>query len=194
MDKFNKTFWSDRYNKDETGWDIGAPSPPLKEYIDQLTDKNVCILIPGAGNAYEAEYLFNKGFKNITVVDIAEQPLINIKKRLPDFPKENLVHSDYFEFNGQFDIILEQTFFCALNPSFRERYITKTHQLLKPNGKLVGVFFIYPLNATHPPFGSTKEEYIKWFSPTFKINTMDDCYNSIKPRSGNELFINLKKN
>src|ERR1035437_4689238 len=103
MNKFNKDFWTERYLNNETGWDLGAPSTPLKEYIDQLNNKNLNILIPGAGNAYEAEYLFNKGFKNITVIDISIEPLKNIQKRLPDFPKENLINDDFFEHTKQYD-------------------------------------------------------------------------------------------
>ena len=52
-----KEYWINRYKEERTGWDIGYPSTPLKEYIDQLQDKNLRILIPGAGNGYEAEYL-----------------------------------------------------------------------------------------------------------------------------------------
>ena len=63
-------YWSSRYAEERTGWDIGHPSTPLKEYIDQLQNKNLKILIPGAGNAYEAEYLFEQGFKNVYVLDI----------------------------------------------------------------------------------------------------------------------------
>ena len=50
-------YWEERYRAGTTGWDIGSPSTPLKEYIDQLQDPSKKILIPGAGNAYEAEYL-----------------------------------------------------------------------------------------------------------------------------------------
>ena len=49
MNKFNKEFWTKRYQDNEAGWDLGTISTPLKEYIDQLTDKNLRILIPGAG-------------------------------------------------------------------------------------------------------------------------------------------------
>ena len=59
---FSNEFWTQRYEQNQTGWDIGEISRPLKEYIDQLEDKNLKILIPGAGNAYEAEYLFKQGF------------------------------------------------------------------------------------------------------------------------------------
>ncbi|MES2593280.1 MAG: methyltransferase domain-containing protein [Bacteroidota bacterium] len=193
MNEFNKEYWEKRYQTNETGWNIGAPSTPLKEYIDQLNDKNIRILIPGAGNAYEAEYLFNQGFKNVTVIDIAQEPLDNLQKRVPDFPKENLIFGDFFEHKKQYDLILEQTFFCALHPDLRKRYVDKMHQLLKPSGKLVGILFTDPLNSQTPPFGATKEEYINYFGSLFNFKIIDTCYNSIKPRAGRELFINLIK-
>ena len=193
MNKFNKDFWTQRYQNNETGWDLGAPSTPLKEYIDQLDNKFLSILIPGAGNAYEAEYLFNKGFKNITVIDISSEPLKNIQKRLPDFPKENLIHTDFFEHKNQYDLILEQTFFCALHPLLRRNYVEQIHKILKPKGKLVGVIFTEPLNTEMPPFAATKEEYIAYFSTKFNFKIFENCYNSIKPRAGRELFINFEK-
>ena len=63
----------------------------------------------------------------------------------------------------------------------------------KSNGKLVGVLFTDPLNATKPPFGATKEEYNALFEPYFKFKTFEVCNNSIKPREGRELFIDLIK-
>lgn len=45
-------YWNERYQNSATGWDIGAVSTPLKEYIDQLDSKEIRILIPGCGNAY----------------------------------------------------------------------------------------------------------------------------------------------
>jgi len=56
--KFDELFWSSKYQEGQTGWDMGEVSPPIKAYIDQLTNKDLSILIPGAGNAYEAAYLF----------------------------------------------------------------------------------------------------------------------------------------
>ena len=193
MNKFDKEFWRNRYKNEETGWDTGAPTAPLKEYIDQLTDKNLHILIPGAGNGHEAEYLFNKGFKNITVIDIAEEPVENIKKRIPDFPTKNLIVSDFFTHKGQYDLILEQTFLCALDPSLKEKYADHIYELLTPTGKLVGVLFTEPLNSFTPPFGAKKEVYETLFNKKFNIIKLEPCYNSIKPRAGRELFIQLKK-
>ncbi|MCZ4318656.1 methyltransferase domain-containing protein [Aequorivita viscosa] len=186
-------FWKTKYLSGETGWDIGYVSTPLKAYIDQLTDKNLKILIPGGGNSYEAEYLVNNGFTNVYVIDISSIPLENLAKRVPSFPKENLLHSDFFELNDQFDLILEQTFFCALNPSLREKYVAKMASLLKPDGKLVGLLFNIPLHNDKPPYGGNKEDYLSLFKGKFNIETMETAYNSIPPRAGNELFIKMKK-
>lgn len=188
LDEF---FWNDKYLSGQMGWDIGYISTPLKEYIDQLPDKNIRILIPGGGNSYEAEYLFKQGFKNVEVVDISAVPLRNFKKRVPLFPEHNLLHQDFFELNGQYDLILEQTFFCALDPSLREAYAEKMVKLLKPSGKLVGLLFNIPLNADQPPYGGTLETYRELFSKYFKIEKMELAYNSIPPRAGNEVFMSL---
>lgn len=190
---YYEAFWNHKYLSGETGWDIGQVSTPIKEYIDQLSNKNLKILIPGGGNSYEAEYLFENGFNNVFVVDISSIPLKNLAERIPSFPKENLLHADFFELEDTFDLILEQTFFCALDPSLREAYTDKMHQLLKPDGKLVGLLFNIPLNDDKPPFGGNKDEYEKLFSEKFKIEKMETAYNSIPPRAGNELFFKLRK-
>jgi len=191
--QLDEQYWQNRYLNKDTGWDIGCITSPLKEYIDHLTDQQLHILIPGAGNSYEAEYLWQKGFKNVYVADFASQPLENIKTRVPDFPSDQLLHKDFFQLEMKFDLILEQTFFCALNPSLRKNYAAKMHELLKPGGKLAGLLFNDTLNTDKPPFGGNKEEYISYFRPLFRIIHFEECYNSIAPRAGRELFIELEK-
>jgi len=186
--KFNKAYWDNRYKENKTGWNIGYASPPIKEYIEQLNDKSASLLIPGAGNSFEAEFLWDQGFSNTYVLDIAKQPLENLKDRVKSFPKEQLLHQDFFELNRTIDFIIEQTFFCALNPDLRKRYVEKMHQLLKPNGKLVGLLFDFPLTESGPPFGGSIEEYKSIFSNFFRIKTLERATNSIKERQGKELF------
>ncbi|MGZ3920731.1 MAG: methyltransferase domain-containing protein [Bacteroidia bacterium] len=187
-------YWNDLYVSRDFPWDIGYVSTPLKEYFDQIADKTISILIPGAGNSYEAQYLVENGFQNVYVCDFAEEPLRNLKERCPAIKKENLLQCDFFELKDlSFDLIIEQTFFCALNPSLRSKYFEKMYELLKPGGKLVGVLFNDKLNTDKPPFGGNREEYLQYFKHLFKINVYEACYNSIKPRAGRELFINLEK-
>ncbi|WP_034259493.1 methyltransferase domain-containing protein [Aequorivita capsosiphonis] len=187
--KLDESFWSKKYTAGDMGWDIGYVSIPLKEYIDQLTNKELKILIPGGGNSYEAEYLFNRGFTNVSVVDISSIPLENLLKRIPSFPKENLLHRDFYDLEETYDLILEQTFFCAQDPKFRKDYASKMHEILKPNGKLVGLLFNIPLNNDKPPFGGNEQEYRSLFEESFIIEKMETAYNSIPSRAGNELFI-----
>ena len=185
--ELNKTYWETRYQNNETGWDAGSITTPLKDYIDQLTNKDLKILIPGAGNGYEFDYLIQKGFTNVFVIDIAPSPLESIKKRNPEY-SSHLLLGDFFELNETFDLVLEQTFFCALDPKLRIHYVSKMHQLLHPNGKLAGLLFDFPLTNEGPPFGGSKEEYSELFSNKFQIKTLEKAHNSIKPREGKELF------
>ena len=139
--------WEHRYVNNDIGWDLGEVSPPLKAYFDQLENKEIKILIPGGGNSYEAEYLFKKGFKNVFVVDVSKTAIENIKKRVPNFPNSQLLNSNFFDVEDAFDLIIEQTFFCAIKPNLREDYVVKMDQILKLKGKLVGVLFNVPLNT-----------------------------------------------
>ena len=191
--KLDQSFWSEKYQSNQIGWDIGSISTPIKDYIDQLEDKDLAILIPGAGNSYEAAYLFEQGFTNVSIVDIAKEPLDNFKKSVPDFPKDKILQEDFFTHEGSYDLIFEQTFFCALDPSLRVNYIDKMKDLLKLNGKLVGLLFDFRLDDIGPPFGGSEDAYTIDFKKRFHLKTLAPCYNSIKPRQGKELFINFEK-
>jgi methyl halide transferase len=193
MNKFNATYWEDRYKKGETGWDARQVTTPIKEYIDQLTNKNLKILIPGAGNGHEVVYLNEQGFHNAYVVDIATTPLEHLKKRLPKLSNEHLILGDFFELEDDFDLIIEQTFFCALDPILREAYAQKCNQLLKPGGIMAGLYFDFPLTEQGPPFGGDQEAYLQLFSTLFHIKTMERCYNSIPKRANRELFFIFEK-
>ncbi len=189
----DKDYWENRYSSAQIGWNIGYPSTPIKTYIDQLDDKSLRILIPGAGNSYEAEYLWNKGFKNVYVLDFAKQPLDHLNYRIADFPQAQLLNINFFDLNNHFDLILEQTFFCALNPSLRKRYVDKMNDLLKSNGKLVGLLFDFELTESGPPFGGRISEYTCLFEELFEITVLEPAINSIKERQDKELFFIFEK-
>jgi len=189
----SKDYWNNRYEAKDTGWDLKTISPPLKAYVDQLTDKNLRILIPGCGSGHEAEYLLKQGFQNVTVIDFAPLVVEKMQSYMSEYQNINIICADFFTHIGKYDLVLEQTFFCALDPSLRIKYVQKMSELLKENGRLVGLLFgvQFPNN---PPFGGSREEYVSLFSNTFKINTLEPCYNSVKPRGRNELFFNFSKN
>ena len=116
---FDAAYWQARYATGRDGWDAHAITPPLRAYFDQLdVAAQPRILIPGAGRAYEAEYLHQLGFRQVFVADIAPEALAALAARVPDFPKEHLLLANFFALPNDppYDLIVEQTFFCALNP------------------------------------------------------------------------------
>ena len=149
---FDEQYWTERYDAGKDGWDLGCISPPIKEYIDQLTNKDIKILIPGAGNSHEAEYIHNQGFTNLYVCDISNVPLDNLKDRVSTFPLDNLIHGNFFEIQDEFDLVLEQTFFCALNPLLRQDYIEQMSKIIKPKCSLIGLLFSKEFDIEVPPF------------------------------------------
>lgn len=189
MKKLDADFWQSRYEDGTTGWDIGYPSNPLKRYIDSLQEKDIRVLIPGCGNAYEAGYMFENGFTNVYIIDIALTPIENFRKKFPAFPPHQILHGDFFALNDSFDLILEQTFFCALDPSLRPAYAEKMASLLHPGGRLAGVLFSTIFEKEGPPFGGTTDEYLQLFNKHFKINKLEPEKESIPPRAGTEVFI-----
>ena len=184
----SETYWNNQYNAQTTRWDLGEVSPPIKEYINQLENKNLRILIPGCGNTYEAEYLLQQGFSDITIIDIAPTLVENLKLKFEGNKNINIILGDFFKHEGKYDLILEQTFFCALNPALRNAYVAKMKTLLINNGKLAGVLFGVTFAAGGPPFGGSKCQYISLFENDFNFNILETCYNSFTKRQDSELF------
>lgn len=186
----NNKYWDNRYLNSQIGWDIGHASSPLIHLIDEIKDKDLFILIPGCGNAYEAEYLIAKGFRNVCVLDYSIEAINLFRERNPTFPNENIYNEDFFKHHGRYDVILEQTFFCALDVELRDDYIKKMAELLKPGGVLKGVLFNREFQSG-PPFGGSVTEYKKRFEKEFQSVSFKKCSISIPQRMGSEVLFKV---
>lgn len=189
----DQEYWDAQYKAQATGWDLGEISAPIKDYIDTLPNENISVLIPGCGNSYEAEYLLEKGFTNVNVIDIAPTLVQQLKQKFASNPNIKIILGDFFEHQGSYDLIIEQTFFCALPPTMRQKYVWKMHQLLTKNGILAGLLFNRSFEIS-PPFGGSKEEYQSLFKDAFDFLKLDLAGNSVAPRANSELFFEFKKN
>ena len=192
MTELNDNYWSNRYLQNQTGWDMKQPSPPLVEYINNISNKQTSILIPGCGNAYEAEYLLQHGFTNVTLIDISKTLVDSLKEKF-NGKSIRIIHDDFFNHFEKYDLMIEQTFFCAIDPQLRNEYAKHAASILKAGGKIAGVLFNKTFEQEGPPFGGNKTEYENLFQPYFTIEKMEPCNNSILPRAGTELFFELIK-
>ena len=189
----DQTYWDNQYQANAVGWDLGQVSPPIKTYIDTINNKEAKILIPGCGNTYEAEYLLQQGFTNVTVIDIAPTLVENLKQKFANNKNITIILGDFFEHHDKYDFIIEQTFFCALPPIMRQKYVWKMHQLLSDYGKLVGLLFNREFEVS-PPFGGSLKEYELLFFKAFTFNSISLAENSIPSRANTELFFEFQKN
>jgi copper chaperone CopZ len=189
----DQEYWDAQYKANAVGWDLGLVSPPIKTYIDTLKDKDIAILIPGCGNSYEAAYLLDQGFTNVTVIDIAPTLVKIIEEKFITNTRIQVLLGDFFSHKGEYDLIIEQTFFCALPPTMRQKYVWKMHELLAKDGKISGLLFNRTFDVG-PPFGGSQEEYELLFKDAFDFITLEKSDNSIAPRSNSELFFEFKKN
>lgn len=193
MEPLTPAYWNERWETGNTPWDIGGIAPAIRQYLDQLQDPAMHLLIPGAGRGYEARYLFEKGFSNVWVCDWAPQAKRAFLQAHPNFPEAQFLVADFFSLDLQVDLILEQTFFCAILPAQRPSYVKKAHELLRPGGKIAGLLFAEPFPFEGPPFGGTKTAYLPLFEAYFFVARMDITDASIRPRAQRELFFEAEK-
>jgi SAM-dependent methyltransferase len=191
--QLDKQYWDNRYKKQQTGWDIGYASPAIVNYVEQSIPKTASVLIPGCGNAHEAKALLAKGYQHLTLLDIAPSLVKKVRQEFKENTTIQIICQDFFQFDRQYDYILEQTFFCALDPSLRKDYVRQMHKLLSPHGRLAGLLFQREFSQPGPPFGGSKREYHELFQSHFDILHLEECPISIPSRQGNELFFELKK-
>ena len=191
------SFWEQRYEKGEIGWDLGAETPVFTAISEKLKLGKVCIL--GCGNGYDAISFSKKGF-SVTAVDFARTPINNLQIAARSLSLSiETIKKDIFDlipdYSSQFDYIIEQTCFCAIDPRKRQQYSNLVHDLLKVGGKLIGLWM--PLDKDiidgGPPFGVKENEIKKLFSTKWKIT--EDCFptQSIEARKGREKLIVFEK-
>ena len=186
-------YWTQRYQDNNAPWDLGHVSRPLRRIVDNLTDKDLRILIPGGGSGHELVYLHDKGFKNAVLLDWSAEVIGRVRQKSPSLPESATIVEDFFTHEGQYDLILEQTFYCALSPDLRDDYVRQMYNLLVPGGVLTGVLFTFPLTEKGPPFGGSLSAYRERFGQYFEIQTLEACAFSEQDRAGKEAYFTLRK-
>jgi cyclopropane fatty-acyl-phospholipid synthase-like methyltransferase len=167
----HETNWEKRYQTGDTPWEKGEPSPGLVDFLathPQL--KHGTVLIPGCGTGHDVRAWSKAGF-HATGYDLAPSAIELCKEKTKaaglnaNFAIGNFL---YDEASQRFDWIFEHTLFCAIAPERRDDYVKAVLRWLKPDGQYLAVNYFIP-DKDGPPFGTTREEQIKSFSPHFDL-------------------------
>jgi len=130
------------------------------------------ILVPGCGFGYDARALSTSA-NHVIGIDLA-QFAISKAKSFPKVADEEYLQTDLFalprEFDRKFDVVLEHTCFCAIDPKMRVNYVETIVRILKPRGKMVAIFFLNPDHEEDgPPYGASRAELDELFGSEFSL-------------------------
>jgi cyclopropane fatty-acyl-phospholipid synthase-like methyltransferase len=152
-------------------WDKGAPSPGLVDFLAARPDLGwgtVCV--PGCGTGHDVLVWARHGFAAFGV-DIAPSAVRLAAERAQAAGLQAEFHAmDFLHAKPpvRFDWLFEHTLFCAIQPSERDAYIEAVGRWLKPGGQYLAVNYLIP-DPDGPPFGTTREELWRRFSPEFAL-------------------------
>jgi len=167
------TDWDAAYRKGEIMWDKGAPSPPMKQYLERHPVRGHT-LVPGCGHGHEVALAVQFGL-DATGLDIAPTGIAEARKLYPKLVGRFVV-GDLFNppapMRGAFDLVLEHTCMSGLPPSLRANYRRGIDVTLKPGGLLIGVWYINPdLDPGNegPPFPFSVPDLTALFADGYDI-------------------------
>lgn len=136
-------FWDERYARGTTPWDYGGVPPQLHHYLAAHPSGGRA-LIPGCGAGHEMAAFYEAGY-DVTAIDFARGAVDRARENLGPVLADRVLLGDFFTHDfaaAPFDVVYERTFFCALPPDLRPKYIERMARLLAPGGVLVGLFYL----------------------------------------------------
>ncbi len=190
-------FWDEKYLSENTGWDLDGPTPVFEKISKIISKGKVCIL--GCGRGYDAVMFAENDFK-VTAVDFAPEAVKSLKN-LANKKKENLavLQEDIFnleeKFFGYFDYVIEQTCFCAIHPTRRLDYVQLVTNILKKNGRLIGLWLPLDKKISEggPPYGTSVNEVKSYFKDLWEVEREEFPELSVESRINREKLIIFKK-
>jgi methyl halide transferase len=196
------TDWQSLYERGETPWNRGGPSPALLDWLahHRMSGR---VLVPGCGHGHDLTVLAGSGAEEILGLDIAPDAVVLARQRTAHLMGVRVEEGDYFTLpgtlpEGAFDWQFEHTCFCAIPRELRDNYVRSAAHVLKPGGHLLAVFYLRPWDESEdqdqgPPFGSSTEELDARFAPYFETLTSRVPASAYPGREGKELLRLLRR-
>ena len=144
------------------------------------------MLIPGCGSGYEIEAFASGGWE-VMGIDFSAVAVARARRLLG--PLADTVHQgiffDYPFREGEFDIIYERTFLCALVPEYWIPYARRIAKLTGPSGTLCGFYFHGPEDEP-PPDPISQEQLCQLLGDAFELIENKSVEDSLPLFAGKE--------
>lgn len=190
-------FWNKTYHNGRIPWDLHGPTPIFRRLVQDGTLTPGRIIVLGAGRGHDARMLARHGFQ-VTAVDFAASA-VQAMRQLDDprYPV-TIVEADLFELPfkifGHFDLVLDYTCYCAIDPGRRDEYADVVTRLLRSEGRLVMLAFPIGRRGGGPPFVVQPNEIIAAFTMRgFHLDLHEQPGDSVPSRQGIEELLILRK-
>ena len=181
-------YWRGRWDRGETGWDLGGPCPVFVELIgsDRAPPLEGRLAFPGCGQGHDVTLFRDHGYDAVGF-DFAREG--------DEPPIERL---DVFELGTKypavFDTVVEYTCYCAIDPARRAEYSDAVFAALKPGGLLVALMFpMREQDGSGPPFGVEEHEIGGVFGRGMEMLSVETPTSSVEARLGKERLALFRK-
>lgn len=142
------SFWQQRFERGDTPWDRGAPSPQLQAWLAEgrfsREDLQGQVAIPGCGSGHEVTALARTGV-DVIGLDFAAEAVALTRQRLQAEGLDadgRVEQANVLQWQPRQPLaaVYEQTCLCALHPDRWSTYARQLHQWLRPGGLLFALF------------------------------------------------------
>lgn len=189
--------WEKCWSEDVTPWDLGRVTPVVADLVERNDLPTGRALVPGCGSGYDVLALASPT-RHVVGLDLS----VTAIKRAYQVLTENhassveFVCTDFFTYkpDASFDLILDYTFFCALEPSLRPLWASKMAELLAPDGELITIMFPMAEHDGGPPYAVSLEAYEKTLHlHGFQCNLFQENVLAVDQRKGREFLGRWKR-
>lgn len=184
-------FWSDIYRNEQPGWELGQENPALGAVLPQLKLSKSRVLVLGCGSGHDAAFFARHGHI-VTAVDFSPEAIHRARQKYGHMENLKFIQSDAFALpttmNGQFDVVFEHTFYCAISPERRNEVMALWKRMLHAQGHLLGIFFAME-KRRGPAFGGSEWEVRERLKKHFQFLFWTRWRLSLEKRRGSELVV-----
>jgi SAM-dependent methyltransferase len=200
------SYWDEAYRGNRDGWDMGTPTPVFVHLLDAWgprihhlvpgaladvgADSRLRVMVPCSGRGHDALLFAEHGY-DVTAVDFADSAAQHLRDAAETHGLDlEVISDDLFSLArdrpAAYDMLLEYTCLCAIDPVRREEYVNMCASVLRPGGLFFGLIFPVDGRPGGPPWNIDTAELAAMMDRFFTLKYDEVPDTSVKPRLGRE--------